>query len=43
MYYGMGYTKNEFGKPMIGVANSHRGLRVDFDDVKEKCRRDRRG
>ena len=23
MYYGMGYTENDFGKPMIGVANGH--------------------
>ncbi len=23
MYYGMGYTEGDFGKPMIGVANSH--------------------
>jgi dihydroxy-acid dehydratase len=23
MYYGMGYTEGDFGKPMIGVANGH--------------------
>ena len=23
MYYGMGYTEADFGKPMIGVANAH--------------------
>ncbi|OON60888.1 dihydroxy-acid dehydratase [Massilia sp. KIM] len=23
MYYAMGYTKDDFGKPMIGVANGH--------------------
>ena len=23
MYYGMGYTETDFGKPMIGVANGH--------------------
>jgi len=23
MYYGMGYTERDFGKPMIGVANGH--------------------
>ncbi len=23
MYYGMGYTEGDFGKPMIGVANAH--------------------
>ncbi len=23
MYYGMGYTDSDFGKPMIGVANGH--------------------
>ena len=23
MYYAMGYTENDFGKPMIGVANGH--------------------
>ena len=23
MYYGMGYTDGDFGKPMIGVANAH--------------------
>jgi dihydroxy-acid dehydratase len=23
MYYGMGYTESDFGKPMIGVANGH--------------------
>ena len=23
MYYGMGYTDDDFGKPMIGVANGH--------------------
>ena len=23
MYYAMGYTENDFGKPMIGVANAH--------------------
>jgi dihydroxy-acid dehydratase len=23
MYYGMGYTEHDFGKPMIGVANGH--------------------
>jgi dihydroxy-acid dehydratase len=23
MYYGMGYTEKDFGKPMIGVANGH--------------------
>jgi dihydroxy-acid dehydratase len=23
MYYGMGYQENDFGKPMIGVANGH--------------------
>jgi dihydroxy-acid dehydratase len=23
MYYGMGYTEKDFGKPMIGVANAH--------------------
>ncbi len=23
MYYGMGYEKSDFGKPMIGVANGH--------------------
>jgi len=23
MYYGMGYTENDFGKPMVGVANGH--------------------
>src|SRR2546421_4374879 len=23
MYYGMGYTEADFGKPMVGVANGH--------------------
>ncbi len=23
MYYGMGYTEGDFGKPMVGVANGH--------------------
>ena len=23
MYYAMGYTERDFGKPMIGVANGH--------------------
>jgi dihydroxy-acid dehydratase len=23
MYYGMGYTEGDFGKPMIGIANGH--------------------
>ena len=23
MYYAMGYTEGDFGKPMIGVANAH--------------------
>ncbi|NWG73088.1 MAG: dihydroxy-acid dehydratase [Rubrivivax sp.] len=23
MYYGMGYTEKDFGKPMVGVANAH--------------------
>ena len=23
MYYAMGYTEDDFGKPMIGVANGH--------------------
>ena len=23
MYYAMGYTETDFGKPMIGVANGH--------------------
>jgi dihydroxy-acid dehydratase len=23
MYYAMGYTESDFGKPMIGVANGH--------------------
>jgi dihydroxy-acid dehydratase len=23
MYYGMGYTERDFGKPMVGVANGH--------------------
>ena len=23
MYYAMGYTEGDFGKPMIGVANGH--------------------
>jgi dihydroxy-acid dehydratase len=23
MYYGMGYKKNDFGKPMVGIANGH--------------------
>jgi len=23
MYYAMGYTENDFGKPMVGVANGH--------------------
>ena len=28
MYYAMGYTEGDFGKPMIGVANGHSTHRI---------------
>jgi dihydroxyacid dehydratase/phosphogluconate dehydratase len=34
MYYALGYQKEDFDKPMVGIANGHQGVRRESADFR---------